>query len=180
MLFRSPTPNVPLGGRSLSIEQTMSMKSKSGRKVQVGLENVARLAHWTTPNTNEQNERPEVKDARNARHCAAGKMKGVGSYKLSTQALLTTWATPNATDSKHAGFRSYAERGGGSKGMRLNDQVVHSGPMSNGSLAETEKRDQLNPLFSLWLQGYPEAWASCAEQAMPSSRKSRKPSSKRT
>jgi hypothetical protein len=43
---------------------------------------VAKLAHWTTPNVNEQNERPEVKDARNARHRQAGKMKGVGSYKL--------------------------------------------------------------------------------------------------
>jgi len=49
-----PTPDCPNGGRVLSDEQTVSMKSKHGRKVQVGLENVANLARPTdsgpTPN----------------------------------------------------------------------------------------------------------------------------------
>jgi hypothetical protein len=46
------------------------------------------LAHWTTPNAVEQSESPAVKDARNLRHRARGKLKGVGGYKLSTQAML--------------------------------------------------------------------------------------------
>jgi len=36
---------------------------------------------------------------------------------------------------------------------------------------------RLNPRFSLWLMGFPDAWASCGEQAMQSSRRSPKPSS---
>lgn len=46
------------------------------------------LAHWTTPNAVEQNENPAIKDARNLRHRARGKLKGVGGYKLSTQVML--------------------------------------------------------------------------------------------
>lgn len=63
------------------------------------------LAGWNTPNANEQDEAPEVKDARNERHRAAGKSKGVGSYKLSTQVQLAGWATPivnDATGSQYA------------------------------------------------------------------------------
>jgi hypothetical protein len=81
---------------------------------------------------------------------------------LEGAAQLVSWPTPNATDSKAAGDRSYAERGGGTKGMRLNDKVRHHGPRLNGSLAETAKPGQLNPAFSRWLMGYPTAWDDCA------------------
>jgi hypothetical protein len=47
----------------------------------------------------------------------------------------------------------------------LNEQVV-SGLTSNGSPAGTEKPGQLNPAFSLWLQGFPEEWGDYAPQAM--------------
>jgi len=52
------------------------------------------LAHWTSPCVEETDEAPETKDARNLRHRQAGKMKGVGSYKISTQALMTAWPSP--------------------------------------------------------------------------------------
>ena len=44
----------------------------------------------------------------------------------------------------------------------------------SGSPAETASSGQLNPAFSLWLQGYPTAWGRCAVRVMPSSRKSRR------
>jgi hypothetical protein len=91
---------------------------------------------------------------------------------------LTAWATPAATDSKNgcditeAGKAWHLRRGG--KGIRLNDQVLHRGPILSGSPAPTERRGQLNPAFSLWLMGFPAEWESCAPQATPSSRKSRR------
>lgn len=45
-----------------------------------------------------------------------------------------------------------------------------------GSPAETAGSGPLNPAFSLWLQGYPTAWARCAARVIRSSRKSRQPS----
>lgn len=42
-----PTPNLPNGGRSMPVETTRTGKTPDGRKVQVGLENAAKL--WPTP-----------------------------------------------------------------------------------------------------------------------------------
>jgi len=50
--------------------------------------------------------------------------------------------------------------------VNLQDQVRLAG---NTSL-------RLNPRFSLWLQGYPDGWASCGERGIASSRKSRRSS----
>ena len=76
-----------------------------------------------------------------------------------------TWATPTARDWR-SGSASEATMGRNSR--PLNEQA---GATLNGSPASTEKRGQLNPAFSLWLQGFPDEWASCAPQAMPSSRR---------
>jgi len=43
-----------------------------------------------------------------------------------------------------------------------------------GSPAETAGSGPLNPAFSLWLQGYPTAWARCAARVIRLSRKSRR------
>ncbi len=72
---------------------------EAGRGIPLSRE--VHLTHWTSPNVNEQNERPDVKDARNARHRAAGKMKGVGSYKLSTQ-VQTLGQTPTGSTAETA------------------------------------------------------------------------------
>jgi hypothetical protein len=87
-------------------------------------------------------------------------------------AKLATWATPTTRDHED----------GSSDGMApinalLGRQAwLASGPIATGSPAATEKPGQLNPAHSRWLMGYPREWDDCAVTAMPSSRKSRRPS----
>ncbi|WP_225578870.1 hypothetical protein [Novacetimonas hansenii] len=57
-------------------------------------------------------------------------------------------------------------------------RITASGQVLTGSDAGTVSSGQLNPEFSLWLMGFPAAWASCGVQAMQSSRKPQRPSSK--
>lgn len=51
-------------------------------------------------------------------------------------------------------------------------------PDAHGSQEKPQGKGQLNPLFSLWLMGFPPEWLSCAPQATRLSRKSRRSSSK--
>jgi hypothetical protein len=90
--------------------------------------------------------------------------------QLPRQAALTAWAgwgTPRVTGNGNHGNPSRAT----DRRARLEDQV--HGTTLSGSPAPTGKRGQLNPAFSLWLMGYPTAWARCAARVMPSSRKRR-------
>jgi len=66
-----------------------------------------------------------------------------------------------------------AGRADQTRGKPLSEQAfaLAPGQPSSGSNAATEKPGQLNPAFSLWLQGYPEEWASCGARAMQSSRR---------
>ncbi len=55
-------------------------------------------------------------------------------------------------------------------------RLTASGEMLIGSAAGTESGGALRPEHSLWLQGYPTSWASCAPPAIRLSRKSRRSS----
>ena len=79
------------------------------------------------------------------------------------------WPTPNTM------VGGQTSRGGKRKGELLICGLV-AGLTVTGSPAATEKPGQLNPAHSRWLMGYPPEWDACAPTAMPSSRKSRKPS----
>ena len=83
---------------------------------------------------------------------------------------LAGWATPTASEK----VRSEEFRRGREPNAR--EALVIPGDPPSGSPASTAAADrfQLNPHFSLWLQGYPTAWGVCAEAVTPSSRKSRR------
>jgi len=153
-----PTPNAMEGGQT----------SRSGnRRGELLLGGAAQMAGWATP------------AKQNGEGGARLKLNTDGWNTLQTQARQTAWATPSARDSKDG----RASQETMDKNSRpLNEQAVQltdSGAMPSGSPAATERpaQFQLNPRFSLWLQGLPIEWASCGERVMRSRHPSRKRSS---
>jgi hypothetical protein len=109
-----------------------------------------------------------------------------GPPSLGEAARLSGWPTPNAgpqndTDSTWQERRELLKaqhKNGNGFGLTLGMAVQTIGETSSGSPAQTANTGQLNPAFSLWLQGYAAEWASCAERAIRSFRKSRRSSSR--
>ena len=131
------------------------------------LPETAQLAAWPTPRATESTESTETQDARSARGTKASK-------NLDSVAQLAGWATPRAEDAESAGMRH--SRGVADTLSAQAGQDAASSPAVTGNPAAC----RLNPRFSLWLMGYLAAWASCAERAMLSCRKSPRRSSKPT
>lgn len=112
-------------------------------------------------------------------------------------ALLTSWNTPRATDGSNGG----PNQAGGALSAQAS-WATPTAPMAHDSDASAfrwnpnkkqedavsqilgrtqalsdvpmEKRGQLNPLFSLWLMGYPIEWGYCGVLVTLSSRKLRR------
>jgi hypothetical protein len=122
------------------------------------LTSASRLASWATPKA--------LTGGANSKRAE----RGAGGPDLQEQARLASWHTPVVRDHRNSG-------GDGSNPRDLPRQV--SGVIATGSHAQTEKPVQLNPAHSRWLMGYQPAWDDCAVTAMPSSRKSPRPSSGR-
>lgn len=82
--------------------------------------------------------------------------------------LLATVPTPRANDSTGAAIPP-----GRQGGMALKTAVlsVASGPMPNGCPPSTDNSCRLNPEYSRWLLGIPDAWSNCAPTATRSARR---------
>lgn len=141
--------------------------------VEKPLATVAQLAGWGTPT---------AEDAKSSSLRFVPSEQNRDPNVLRNQIYLAGWATPQAGDAKSHRNQTSNRHNPNDKhhdGQTLSDQIRGLPP--SGSPASTERRGALNPLFSLWLMlGSGElarAWASCAEPATPSSRRSQRNSS---
>lgn len=126
------------------------------------------VALWATPTVGQPGGTPEQFLARKA--ALKGKC-GVSLTDLRMQVETALWPTPTSL----APSKDGNNEAGNSAGL-----VAIRGHAMAGSTATTEKPGALNPQFVCWLMGYPAAWDACAPTATPSSRKSRRNSSKPT
>lgn len=102
---------------------------------------------------------------------------------LAAVAATALWGTPlaqqaNGEPEQFLQRKRDSVARGKSMGISLSDlnmqvKAAH-GTGRTGSSATTEKPGALNPAFVFWLMGFPPEWVSCAPEAMPSSRKSRR------
>jgi hypothetical protein len=99
---------------------------------------------------------------------------------LPQRAAMAGWPTTQARDWKGPQGRSYKDEAvdmPAAAQMAGPARLTATGELLIGSSAEMESGGQLNPAHSRWLMGYPPAWDDCGVTAMPSSRKSLRPSS---
>ena len=190
-----PTPvSEPANGTPEAfLERKRKSVAKTGRSMGIVLSDlqiVAQLASWPTPmaGTPAQKGYNEAGNTDSGRKTVAlaawptprtettgSGPHGEGGADLRTTAQLASWATPRVSDENSPAM----ERTFGLQ-LREQAQLTASGPMSNGSPAPTEKRGQLNPAFSRWLQGFPAEWDDCAPTATRSVSRKRSSSSEPT
>jgi len=141
---------------------------------------VADLSGWPTPTTRDHKDGSECLNVPvNALLGRAVWAAGwptpncpSGGRSMSIEKMDITGRTPDGR--KHTASLEHAVK------FATPARLTASGEMLTGCSAGMESGGQLNPEFSLWLMGIPNAWASCGVRAMQSLRPPRKPSSKPT
>lgn len=192
------TPDVPLGGRTLSARAVDAKGQTDKGKRQVGLNNQAK--HWPTARANDWKDSDQPRSRRGLMpdqhlpaaakhwptptasdygHNRGGSMGRVGPERPSLSTLVgKTWPTPIQSDSKRSGSRNQA----GSrahKGISLTDAITSTSShqartIPNDGSESSVKRRSLNPQFVEWLMGLPIGWTnseSLETQSFPSWRR---------
>lgn len=147
-----PTPDASNGngGKGPRKGASMTGRMPDGSKVTMGLSAAAKLAlaGWPTPSSQEfgHADRAALEARREACKARTGNGNGFG---LTLSQSMTLWEPGPA-------------------------RLTASGAMLTGCSAGMASGGQLAPEFSLWLMGYPAAWASCGARAMQSCRRQRR------
>ena len=165
-----PTPDAGVFGTTESPESFLARRAvcaerhgNNGFGLTLGM--AATMAGWATPKANERAQSPEAHKK--------------GLYSLMEMA---GWCSPASRDWKDTpGMAATGINPDGSERSRLDQlprQATLAGPIPTGTDAATAKPAgfRLNPLFSLWLMGYPVVWASCGARVTRLSRKPRQSS----
>ena len=138
-----PTPNVPNGGRSIThAEMRGATAYHNGKKVQVGLEAVARMAGWSTPAS------LDWRDGRASQKTMDGNARPINEQAVN----LAGWGTPRSVDAGHS--TGNPDRAMDRK-ARIEDQVYLVGW---GTPSATERSGQGETNVSLMQQARLAGW----------------------
>lgn len=166
-----PTPKAEEDGRTLEQYEAGRMRGFEARRGKTSggpsskqgtLAIAVQLTGWPTPNTPSGGPNSKRKE------------RGAGGADLEEVANMAGWATPTARDHKDGASTLDNTPINSLLGRQVS---LSPAPMENSDASPQTKRASLNPRFSLWLQGYPIAWAHCAEAVTRSARRSLRSSS---
>tara|TARA_Y100001973_G_C5187622_1_gene328895 strand:+ start:528 stop:1427 length:900 start_codon:yes stop_codon:yes gene_type:complete len=148
-----PTPQTMDGARG---NQIRSREELSPRAKKGGCSNLRESVHtWPTPRTVDGTGGAAKLNKRGKRQSDTTGIE----YGANLRDSVHTWPTPSTRDYK-GGYQGGRTRNGHISTDTLDITAQLTGEQSNGSNVETEKpaRFRLNPMFSLWLMGYPKSW----------------------
>lgn len=174
-----PTPKHQEDGRTWDQYQAARLRGYEARKgktcggpasEQGGLAIAVQTVGWPTPMA----ATPAQNGNNAAGNCDYSRtVEAAMGLRPSKNEPMSGWATPTANEK----VRSEAFQQGRELNAREALGATHESPPAETASSVGYR---LSPKFSLWLMGYPIAWARCAERVTPSSRKSRQSSSKRS
>ena len=139
----------------------------SGRRTSDSEHSLVRSG-WPTPNAGPQNDTDTKWEARRARIKAEKKNGNGFGMTLGMASTLSGWPTPTTRDHKdgkecpNVPLNALLGRVAWLTANPQAARITADGTMLTGCSAEMESGGQLNPAFSGWLMGFPEAWCRAA------------------